>query len=342
MIPQYFIEVVEFPQTPNGKIDRKKLPSPNFDSINVDYNYVEPRSKLEKQFAAIWKEILGIEKVGIQDNFIDLGGHSLLALQTISRIKNELNIDVTAVSMIMDTLGQIVSNFDTEELKKHSSSLVSSQTSSLIPFYFQSNKNQLFAAMYPSFHGSRSHAVLLCYPLFQEAINAHWVFKRLAIQLSKDGFDAMRFDYFATGDSDGDGKSGNIKQWTDDIENAVKELRKRSGASKVSIVALRFGATLTSMVNNLSIENLILWDPIINGRDYLQTLAAKNEREIAIYNRSRKSFIQDTKDELLGFPISEQTKKDIGSCELSCSNPNLIKNVFLFVSHESDAYSGST
>lgn len=61
--------------------------------------YVAPRNELEEKLAAIWQEILGIDRVGIHDNFFDLGGNSLVGLKVISRVKSELNAEVTGVSL---------------------------------------------------------------------------------------------------------------------------------------------------------------------------------------------------------------------------------------------------
>ncbi len=78
--------------TPNGKLDRKALPKP--DPSLWQQDYVAPRSELEQQLAAIWAEVLQVERVGLHDNFFELGGHSLLAAQAISRIHSGLGIDI--------------------------------------------------------------------------------------------------------------------------------------------------------------------------------------------------------------------------------------------------------
>ena len=65
MIPKYYIKIEEFPLNANGKVNRKALPKPKIEKET----FVEPRTKLEKEIAEIWKEVLGIDKVGIYDNF---------------------------------------------------------------------------------------------------------------------------------------------------------------------------------------------------------------------------------------------------------------------------------
>jgi len=92
MIPTYFMKLERVPLTHNGKIDRRSLPDPNIDTdVNL---YEAPRNRLEEKLAKIWCEVLGVEKVGINDNFFDLGGHSLKATVLISKIHKELNREI--------------------------------------------------------------------------------------------------------------------------------------------------------------------------------------------------------------------------------------------------------
>ncbi|CAM3907686.1 Dimodular nonribosomal peptide synthase [Vibrio aerogenes CECT 7868] len=87
MIPAALILMAEIPLTANGKIDRKALPEPD-DSDYVTQAYEAPQGETEEALAAIWQRLLGVEKVGRQDNFFDLGGHSMLAVQMINEAQN--------------------------------------------------------------------------------------------------------------------------------------------------------------------------------------------------------------------------------------------------------------
>lgn len=93
MIPATFVCMPSFPLTPNGKIDRKALPKPDYSGM-ASQHYAAPRTETEKILAELWMEVLGVEKVGVEDNFFDLGGHSLLATQLISRICIRFRIDL--------------------------------------------------------------------------------------------------------------------------------------------------------------------------------------------------------------------------------------------------------
>jgi acyl carrier protein len=93
MVPSHFIALERLPLTPNGKLARQDLPLPEGAAARESSReYVEPRTETEKALAEIWAEVLGVERVGVNDNFFDLGGHSLLATQVISRLRNALQV----------------------------------------------------------------------------------------------------------------------------------------------------------------------------------------------------------------------------------------------------------
>jgi acyl-coenzyme A synthetase/AMP-(fatty) acid ligase len=125
MIPQHFVELDSIPQTPNGKVDRKSLPSP----LKVRTSVAEgeaPRTEIEKLVGEIWRDYLGIDRVRIHDNFFDLGGHSLLSLQVISRIERETGVRLSPRVMVQETLEQVAracENQDAEPVPNISSGI---------------------------------------------------------------------------------------------------------------------------------------------------------------------------------------------------------------------------
>ncbi|MDT2172772.1 phosphopantetheine-binding protein, partial [Paenibacillus larvae] len=86
MIPSYFVQLECMPLTPNGKIDRKALPLPD-GKLQTGVEYVEPRTPIQKKIAEIWQDILGIEKIGISDNYYQIGGDSVKAIQICARLR---------------------------------------------------------------------------------------------------------------------------------------------------------------------------------------------------------------------------------------------------------------
>jgi amino acid adenylation domain-containing protein len=85
MVPARIVALRELPLTPSGKIDRAALPEPGDHESTIEY--VPPRTPLETGLARIWEEVLGLERVGVNDDFFALGGHSLLATQVVIRIR---------------------------------------------------------------------------------------------------------------------------------------------------------------------------------------------------------------------------------------------------------------
>jgi amino acid adenylation domain-containing protein len=94
MIPAVFVELASVPLTPNGKVDRKALPAPGEARVRSAVAYAAPRTELERTVAEIYAQLLGLDRVGIDDGFFDLGGHSLLATQLVFRIREEYDAEL--------------------------------------------------------------------------------------------------------------------------------------------------------------------------------------------------------------------------------------------------------
>ena len=92
MVPSAFVLLGELPLTSSGKLDRRALPAPG--QADSPGDYVAPRTATEQVLAAIWAEVLALERVGIHANFFELGGHSLLAMQVISRVRESLSVEL--------------------------------------------------------------------------------------------------------------------------------------------------------------------------------------------------------------------------------------------------------
>jgi acyl carrier protein len=94
MIPSAFICLSAFPRNANGKIDRKALPAPGQNRPDLEETYLAPMTPVEKAIAGIWSKVLGLQEIGIHDDFFALGGHSLLATMIISRINEAFHLKV--------------------------------------------------------------------------------------------------------------------------------------------------------------------------------------------------------------------------------------------------------
>lgn len=115
--------------------------------------------------------------------------------------------------------------------------------------------------------------VLLCPPIGHEYMCGHRAFRRLAIRLADMGFSVLRFDYPGTGDSgDTDSRDSFLPVWKESVHVAADELRRLSGCDTLSIVGLRFGATLAiaAAVARNDVASLVLWSPVTDGRSFVR------------------------------------------------------------------------
>jgi amino acid adenylation domain-containing protein len=94
MIPAVFMRIDQLPLAASGKVDRKALPTPELDRQALGSEYVAPRSGLERTIASVWTELLGVNEVGIHDDFFAIGGHSLLATQVVSRLCSRCQVEL--------------------------------------------------------------------------------------------------------------------------------------------------------------------------------------------------------------------------------------------------------
>lgn len=94
MVPSAFVVLPAMPLTPNGKLDRSRLPAAIPARPETRTTFTAPRTPVEKALAGLWREILGLETVGVDDDFFKLGGHSLLATQLVSRIREAFKIEM--------------------------------------------------------------------------------------------------------------------------------------------------------------------------------------------------------------------------------------------------------
>ncbi|RUS95289.1 hypothetical protein DSM106972_090650 [Dulcicalothrix desertica PCC 7102] len=119
MIPAIFVMLEALPFLPNGKINRRALPEPESLRPELNVAYVMPQTKIERLIAAVWQEMLQVEKVGIYDNFFELGGHSLLMVQIHSRLIAILD-NISILDMFkypsIHTLAKYLSNKHSEEI----------------------------------------------------------------------------------------------------------------------------------------------------------------------------------------------------------------------------------
>jgi alpha/beta superfamily hydrolase len=214
------------------------------------------------------------------------------------------------------------------------------------PYFFNSHGKQLFAIYHQANPESlMRHAVILCYPIWQEYMRAHWAFRMLAEALAKNGFDVLRFDYRGTGDSEGDELEFKISDWINDIQAASEEAKAVAAVSKISAIGMRFGASLAVLASQrgVKLEKLALWDPIIKGSEYLYLLKDLNHKKAEIrYLRGGPAPSLLLTDEILGYRASLSVQEEIKNINLNQLDSPNAKQVAVFLSEGEVNYKYAT
>ena len=171
MVPAAYVHLEAMPLTPNGKLDRKALPAPEHDAY-ATHGYEPPRGDTEQRLAAIWAEVLKLDRIGRHDNFFSLGGHSLLAVQVTSRLRQGFRVEVAVRDLFIHTaLADLATFIESATRMDLPSSIVPCARSGRLPLSFAQQRLWFLAQMqgiseayHISFglrvHGSLNHAVL--------------------------------------------------------------------------------------------------------------------------------------------------------------------------------------
>ncbi|MDE2593445.1 MAG: hypothetical protein KGL57_04340 [Burkholderiales bacterium] len=179
---------------------------------------------------------------------------------------------------------------------------------SLIPFRFGTPGQQLFGALHAQNMAPARLGVLLCNPLGQEAVRIHRFYRVLADRLAQAGIPTLRFDYYGTGDADGDDLDGDLTRWCADIGLAQQALLQRIACQQVAWFGARLGGTLAAMASS-QVERapdiLALWEPIVEGPAYLRELAVEHVALVSSdYRRPEPSPGLEPHGEALGLGMS--------------------------------------
>lgn len=115
MLPSSYFLIKHVPLTSNGKIDRRALATGTATALDLSMSAVLPRNEAERQIANIWQELLGLEKVGVYDNFFDLGGHSLLLAKVHTRLRQVFSKSMSVIDLFKYSTISSLSEFLTDE-----------------------------------------------------------------------------------------------------------------------------------------------------------------------------------------------------------------------------------
>lgn len=206
------------------------------------------------------------------------------------------------------------------------------------PFYFRTSEKPLFGCYHePQSNIIQDCGIVLCHPLGQEYIWSHRTFRQMAVGLSRVGFPVLRFDFTGCGDSQGDCEQWRIQQWKIDIESGLVELKTRGEVKKVCLIGLRLGATLARMVgaNREDINGIVLWDPVMNGMDYVAKLRSQHQKHLVRYGGvPQNPTLENMDQEVLGFTLTKNFLNDLELINLLSASPPCPKNILFIQSTE--------
>ena len=176
------------------------------------------------------------------------------------------------------------------------------------PLYFGDSRHPLFGAYHdPQGERVREVGVLICNPGPQEYMSSHWALRKQALTLAREGFHVLRFDYYGCGDSAGQTREGTLERWRQDIAAALEELKDLAGVRRVCVVGFRLGAALAAQAT-IKVKDLVLWEPVVDGRAYLDELRDMHARVFAHCLHPPEIGPPGNVHELMGFgfPIEQE------------------------------------
>ena len=208
--------------------------------------------------------------------------------------------------------------------------MVARRKETILPFFFNDDQQRLFGC----YHGpdigygvsttrdstKGEYGLVLCYPFGYEYFRTHTAYRQLAKRLSADGFPVLRFDFYGCGDSGGEFHHACTRDWISNIHSAIEELKRRSGQTAVCVVASRLSGALSLMAiaDRDDVERIVLWDPVIDGKSYLQELEIRHRQMLRISHVLPDRVTEsESSHELLGYPFSTELRREIANIDLT-------------------------
>ncbi|MCW9016032.1 MAG: AMP-binding protein, partial [Kangiellaceae bacterium] len=350
MLPVKYIVLEKLPLNHNFKVDRNALPQ-DIEQLDTEKRTgTIPISDTEKQLADIWGEVLGIEKIFLESNFLEIGGDSLLAVAMMAKVKDEMNEELYGLDVARECLAVIASKIQGFNSLASGVELSASSKPAHKNHSFYFDEDKLYGVYHPVQGTSTKSAVLVVPPLGQEAVRIHFLFKEVANSLAYKGHACLRFDFFGTGNSLGEDRDADFSVWKKNLRSALRKLSSLSGCNSVKVLASRLGANLALEEFKSDNVKLVLLDPILSGNSYYQSKVDMQQKVVSslsfikLFRNLSEPNLESTQQEIVGFCPNNKLVEDIKNFHMnlnalshdtvrllvSDSNSNLSINLSMF------------
>jgi len=342
MVPQKLLQMQSLPRLSSGKIDSetllKTLKEPQTQTPESDALL----TKNEKALAKLWQEILPECKLTRDSVFVETGGDSLSAMRLNAAVQRTFKTNIPPRMLLVANLKQLASSFDVDNTDQHErsdpekqdsnsdSSVETSKTDrlnettsgkpvALEPIMFPAQGQTLYGVIHHPQQDSKDTAVLMCSSIAHEYMKVHSLYQSIAMNLSKQGYCVMRFDYTGFGNSSGEPGTANIDNWRNDIIQAAARLRKTSKKTKLTMVVCRLGLPLLLSAFDCKTTRIVALDPVYNGRAYTDHLAKLHQFALVNTDRYRHAQTKSHPFERFGYLYSENLLSEISSLQVDPS-----------------------
>ena len=205
-------------------------------------------------------------------------------------------------------------------------------------FYFENEGKRLFAVLHSPNKNSLNKGIIFCHPYAEEKQLSQRIFVRFARELCNGGFHVLRFDCYGYGDSEGDFENTKLEIQIANTIKAINVLEVQCGIKEVCLLGLRWGGTVAALVaeRDSKVENLILWAPIINGKEYLEELIKKqllsnlvNKNAAASKSRIFEEIRSKGFFNIEGHPLTMASVEEMSGINLTTQLSNFKGNAFI-------------
>ena len=290
----------------------------------------------ERALVRIFEEVLGKPVPSTELRLAeDLALDSVQLLELIARIDDRTGVDLgarLAEGVRLFTVAEVIGEVEARLAQDPQTPLARADQETRAPdsmhaAFFEHDGARLYGVLHPPRsaaprargENASDLGVVICNPFAHEYFQCARALRHLGLSLARAGHPVLRFDFEGTGDSSGTLWDARLERWVASVGAAARELRARSGVTRVALVGLRLGATIAALAAaDTPHDDLVLWNPIADGRRYARELEA-----LHLQAMGKRSLRTREPGELLGTRVHPDLLEAIASVDWSVDRPSL-------------------